>query len=268
MAAPSLPAAPPDARPDARPDFRPDALSNVVFLSNSIPKSGSTFLYNLQVETLRAMSGRRPYDFSALDRGGFENRKGFVFDCADPAFLDFLEAGAAGAGPLVVKTHTPVTPALERLLCETDHVFMATLVRDPVQTVLSARDNFHKTGEFDQFADLQTGCDVADTRFREIWESSVRVAGKVDLPILRYEDLIADPVATTVASFPARLSALFLTALVRAREKNTERARDGAQHRFNRGGPGRDLGTLPAAERALLIDRLGPLRARMGYSGA
>jgi len=241
-----------------------ESLSRVIFLSNAIPKSGSTLLFSLQAELLRGAAGLHPYDYDFLDQRDFPNNRGFVADTTHPDFVAMLEDGVAEQGPILVKLHARVEGALLEAIASQPGVAMSLILRDPIDVVLSARDHFRNRGQFHDFRTLERGILTANTTFRAIFRSAVRASQETELRILRYEDLLVDPTGTTLASLPPWLYDLVSnaggTSLI-----DYERARRQSRHQLHTGALRRDASKLSSGELALLTEGLAPLRREMGY---
>jgi len=102
----------------------------LVLISNSLPKSGSSFLCTYQREIFaKLFPGPTPQDIlfslGAMNKGNFLtlNKNRHVFDAiADPAF---------DQGPLVIKMHVAVEKEVLTCLNHNPNVFMSFIIRDP-----------------------------------------------------------------------------------------------------------------------------------------
>lgn len=190
---------------NAVPGQREGDLSQVVLISNSMPKSGSSLLFSLQCELLQGLLGR-PLEYNALEAAGIPVAGGFIEPRDISKFVDFVNVGGVTKGPLLIKTHAVVDGPLLALFTSNPNVFMSTIIRDPRDVFVSARRNYWRTGEFAKFADLDAGIKVVDGFYRDICESSLAAAAHKELPILRYEELMEDRLSVLRASFPKALA--------------------------------------------------------------
>lgn len=188
-----------------------DFLDKLVFISNSIPKSGSTLLFSLQQEFLLRLAGKSEQDFSVLANLGVNVDAGFVSKPFLGPLMDVLESGELCGGPFILKIHFPLNERVSRLLLESKDLHMSLAIRDPVQVFMSARDNFKKTGEFPEFADTDAGCELISNFFGKIYKSVARLPSSACVPIVRYETIVSDPLEALLSSFgPALLRRIFL----------------------------------------------------------
>lgn len=237
-----------------------DRLRRVVLISNSIPKSASTYLAALQRDFLTAIGGQGPAPLDPLAQAGVKHNRYFIPNPQDPGFVDLIASGSL-RGPYVFKTHTPITGALARAFREHDHIQISTAIRDPVDIFLSARDNHRKTGEFKAFANMESGCKVIEGHFRRIYDSAQAEGQAKPLPILRYDRIVADPFGALTASLAPDLRDLVLECVAHART-DLARAQKNAANRMNQGA----LSRQDDPEAATLTARLAEMRRVMGYT--
>jgi hypothetical protein len=214
-------------------DDRSAFLDRAVLISNSVPKSGSTFLHALQENFLLAVQGRPAARFDIFKDAGVKMSQAFVHRPHDPEFLDLIASPDLTGGPYVLKTHTPIKGRLREIFWDCDHVFVSMVVRDPVEVFLSARDNFRKTGEFPEFHSIDSGCALVSTYFADLFRSALASAAKKNLPIVRYEDVVSKPVETMLSSLHPRLQLAAMEAVAR-RFTNVTTASDRSSVRRNR----------------------------------
>lgn len=204
-------------------------LDQIVFISNSIPKSGSTLLCNLQRELFKSLSGHE-MDYSQIEAAGINLKGGFIYPQETVKLASFLASGKPRKGPWVLKMHTPVYKPLLELFKNDDNIFMSLIVRDPIDVFLSARRNFNRSGEFKEFAEEKAGVTAVNNFFQEIYDTCILAGAFKKLPIVRYDDLLRDRYETVAASLPTELRAF-----IRGRHLhemiNEKRAENRARHR-------------------------------------
>lgn len=239
-------------------------LDRLVLISNSVPKSGSTFLYALQRDFLLRLAGKKAADFSLFSEAGVELSKGFVHKPLNGPFLDVLENETITGGPYILKTHLAILPRLKKLLIEKPNVFMSLAVRDPVEIFLSARDNYKKTGEFSEFSDIESGCQTILGYFNQILRTSEDTSQEKYLPIVRYEQIVSDPIDAMVASLHPMIAANVMKAIANE-YTSIEKSTKFSSNRFNIGQTSR----LDTEEDRDLVqqlkERLATVRAEFGY---
>ena len=126
-------------------------MSNLVppafFISNSIPKSGSSLMFNYQ-----RLLFSKIYDSDMLSSYeclshvlDTDCSSGFVPPSKFGALEDFLMSGRSlrPIYPCVIKTHAPFSPKFARYLHSSSSVFSSLCVRSPDQILRSAIIN-HK----------------------------------------------------------------------------------------------------------------------------
>ena len=207
-----------------------DKLRNIVLISNSMPKSGSTFLCSLQRELFRAVIGR-DLDYSDLTKRGIAEGQGFVSAKNMPRFIEYLESGVQ-AGPWVIKTHALMTGKFANHYLNCDTTFVSLAIRDPIEIFASARRNFLKTGEFKQFENLESGVNTINNFFSQIYETTCVVSSKKKVPIVHYELLKQDPLGALQQSLHPNLCSILLGSLVKQRVSLDE-ASNKARHRLS-----------------------------------
>ena len=239
-------------------------LDNVVFLSNSIRKSGSSLLFNLQRDLLNALSGRRNCDYSPLEEAGLRHSGGFLPTPEVPKFLRLMNEGKiVFDGPVSIKLHTAVSPQLRDRYVRDDNMFMSMIVRDPLDALMSAMENHRRTGEFVHFDTVENGCRTVNNFFQQIYDTSVGIDEK-PIPIVHYLSLKEDPIQTLFDSFhPALRDRITLAAIDHHLDlKNSSKK---AAHRLQSGAARRSIEGIPEAERDFVLSTLADFRAKLGY---
>lgn len=240
-------------------------LDSLVFISNSIPKSGSSLLFNLQRDFLLAMAGRKTCDYSVLKERGIPVHGGFIAAKDIPALANALSEGLETRGPLILKVHTPVTPALRSAYEAQDNIFMSLCVRDPLDSLLSAMENHRRTGEFVNFKTVEQGCETVNNFFQSIYDTSVDISSR-PVPVVHYTDLKADPAGAVLSSLHPDLFAAIARAIVE-QHLDVEASGKKAAHRLQRGGLSRDISEVSEDKQAHVLDALRDFRAKLGYAG-
>lgn len=166
---------------------RPRSLA-VIVISASLPKSGSTFLFQL-TRTLLGETGQLASDAAAA-RAGLKpgvGRRPLELSMVTLTSLGRLRAGAAGRGSLVAKTHAPPTRRAQKFM-RLAGLHATYIYRDPRDVVLSLRDHRAKHDP----VELATA--IATTRsMLEHWAAWRATPNTL---ALRYEELTRDPAAT------------------------------------------------------------------------
>jgi len=133
----------------------------VIYICFGIPKTASTFLYQLTEQTFRA-GGRRtkwlrpPFrPFDSVDN---------YFGAIDGALLARLSESLESGVDLVLKTHGPLHPEVSRLI-ESGSVLASASVRDPREIALSMLDHGQRTRRwrFPNFSQYRTLADTLPT---------------------------------------------------------------------------------------------------------
>jgi len=239
-------------------------FDNLVLISNSVPKSGSTFLFSMQRDFLLSVAGRPASDHALFTDNGVQLSNGFVVKPLAGPFLDVLEKTEICGGPHVLKTHMPVTPRLREILHKKPNLFMSLAIRDPVEIFLSARDNLEKTGEFPEFADVETGCALVQGHFTNILRSSREAGHHKILPVVRYEEIVGDPLRALVSSLHPEVIRNIIMKVVR-QYTNMDKSRSFAANRLNIGKISRLDSESDTVLLAILTQHLAAARAEFGY---
>lgn len=176
-------------------------FDSLVLISNSVPKSGSTLLFSMQASFLCAISGKNAIDYSIAENAGVENIKGYVQCPHDERFLSFISQSGLTGGPYVFKTHCLLNARLRDCIFDSSNVYASLAIRNPVDVFFSARDNFLKTGEFEEFSDEKKGLATIGEYFSKILISSLNTSRTKTVPIVRYERIIKSPLDALRDSF-------------------------------------------------------------------
>lgn len=226
-------------------------LKQLVFLSNSVPKSGSTYLYSLQRNFLESVCRKPKADYGILSEENLE-QSGYVSNPHSKKFLEIICSGDLQDGPYVLKTHALLNGRLREAFLENSHIFVSTATRDPVDIYFSARDNFRSTGEFPEFESLETGTATINGYFARILRSSVKAGRRKELPIVKYEDIVSRPLETMISSFSQDI--LKSVSLETAKEHTSiEKASRMARNRMNKGSLKRHDAEDPSDEAAQVL---------------
>ena len=239
-------------------------LDRLIFLSNSIPKSGSPLLFNLQRDFLLALAGRNSCDYSVLEDRGIPLKGGYLATKDIRSFVNALSDGLTPRGPLVLKVHTPVDPYMRAAYEAHDNFFMSLCVRDPLDCLLSGMENHRRTGEFQMFKTLEQGCELVTNFFQSIYDTSVAIETK-PVPVVRYTDLKADPVGAVLSSLHPDLFDMVARSIVE-QHLDVEASSKKAAKRLQRGGLSRDISEVPKDKQAYVLDTLHDFRAKLGYA--
>lgn len=238
-------------------------LKNLVFLSNSVPKSGSSLLFNLQRDFLMSVAGRSECDYKTLEGLGFSAKGGFVAARQIPEFVKLVESGVPlSDGPLIVKTHTPLTPELQNAFLTNDNVHISMIVRDPLDVLMSAMDNFKATGEFAQFETLEGGCRAVNNFFQQIYDSTTGL--EKPLPMVHYRALMQNRTQTVLNSFPPAVYNMILHSLF-DQHLDVEKSGNKAAHRVQKAQIKRDRDDIPADKLEGVLETLKDFRTKLGY---
>ena len=219
--------------------------SRLVLLSNSVPKSGSSFLFESQQIMFENLFGAKNAE-ERLKEFGIDFIGDFVNVVNNPQFYNMIAENGPPIGPIVVKIHAVVTPELQASLLANDNVFMSLAVRDPMEIFFSARNHNAKTGEFQGFDDINLGTTIINKYYAEIYRSVLQLnesyasCGAADrrVPIVRYETIVGDPTSALLVSLPQRLRAVVIRSLL-SRCFSEKEARKRAAYRLKTGRAGR-----------------------------
>lgn len=239
-------------------------FDQLVLISNSVPKSGSTLLYALQQNFLLSLCGRKAPDFSVFVRAGVQVDGGYIGKPHSREFLSAITSGTLTGGPYVVKTHTLLNAELRDAILRSPNVFASLAIRDPLEVFFSARDNFRKSGEFPEFSDVGRGCETVSTYFNKIYESSLNTSRQKTVPLVRYEQIVSDPVGAMVGSLHPVLRDQVIRRIALG-YLNLDAAVAGATKRLNVGGLDRLSRDRAHPEFAQVETALAATRRAFGY---
>lgn len=164
-----------------------------IFISNSIPKSGSTFLFNLQRSFLEGVFDKK-FDYSELKDFGIEVNGGYIDRSQEERFVDFIRSKPASEESIIVKMHTEIGDRLKEEFLSNEDIYMSFSIRDPAEVFMSARKNFVRSGEFSEFSSIQTGLDVINGWYKEILYNTAELSSNKKVSIVEYGELISDPI--------------------------------------------------------------------------
>ena len=211
------------------------SIKKTIFISNSMPKSGSTYLFSLQEELLKKAFGiNLIHQRKIFASRSIKYTANYIHHPNQSEFIELLNDTRLDEGPYLFKTHCVVDGALRDAYINSKHVFFSCCVRDPVETFLSAHDNFIQTGEFSEFKTFDSGCEIINNYFSKIVCSCKDMPQSKAIPIIRYEDIVENPVSTLVDSLGPILQKPVLLKLV-SNSISLEGASSSAKDRMNKG---------------------------------
>ena len=177
----------------------------MLLLSNSIPKSGSTIMFSLQKSFLEAVMGMNcvPEDKKVRD---YEIAGGYVLRPSSTGFAKYARKISAEEGStFILKAHAILNGKIGEAFLESKGFHASLCVRDPLEIYYSARANYQKTGEFQEFADVDSACNMIDTFFRKIFQSSWNKKKEKDVRIVKYETIVQHPEQALMMSLPPEI---------------------------------------------------------------
>ena len=239
-------------------------LKNMVLFSNSLPKSGSTLLYCLQREFLYGVSEKSINDDNyLLERAGVASCGGFLSNDNLDSLASYLLDNEVLDGPYVFKIHSPLTGNLQNLFFKKFNVFISLSIRDPLDMLLSAHDNYYKTGEFSSFQCLENGCKTINTWFQRIYDTCINNDNERIVPVVRYEQIVSNPMQAIYNSFDDALMRMIFYA-VADKYLNLKQAYNGSSHRLGPSNNNRD--SIKQSEEFLTCKKeLSEFRKKLGY---
>jgi hypothetical protein len=250
--------------------MRPDSptteipLERLVFLSNSVPKSGSTFLAALQENFIYGLKPRRISLNEELQHLDVDLRGNYVMNPYEKDFLHFISNKNLENGPYIFKTHLEMKGDIKDIFLSSKHIHASLSVRDPLEIFMSGRDNHLATGEFPEFAELDSGIKVIRGYFAEIFKTTKSIASIKEIPIVRYDEIVKSPKCALLKSFSRDLRSILITGAI-AEKVDIEAANELAQHRRNKAEVKRDLSHCNQAEIRYLKTKLSDIRKCFGY---
>lgn len=237
-------------------------LKNIILISNSLPKSGSTLLYHCQRTFFEFISGRNMPTDKILRYYGCNNLGGFIANPNSKEVINFISNDKFIHGPIVIKTHAILSGTLLEAILNRPNIYSSLIVRDPIDIMLSARDNYNKTGEFNRFASLESGCEIINGYYHDIYNSVARHLGRI--PIVHYRDLMHDRLKTTWETLPDSIQDHYSLDDLRSVLSSTDVDKK-ASRRFNKGETTRNKSDLNHDEINYLADKLHEFREKLGY---
>lgn len=246
-------------------DISTKFFDRLVLISNSVPKSGSTMLYSMQRTFLHAISGRTAADYSAFTNAGVPVDGGYVGKPHSREFLDVITSPSLTGGPYVLKTHTLLNADLREAFVKSPNIYCSMSIRDPLEVFFSARDNFFKSGEFPEFSETQSGCDTVVNYFAKIHDSAVTTSRQKIVPLVRYEQIVTDPIGAVVASLHPSIREQVMRRIAEG-YLNLATAAEGATKRLNVGGLGRLARDRAHPDFEQIASALAATRQAFGYS--
>jgi hypothetical protein len=239
-------------------------LDNMVFLSNSVPKSASTFLFYMQQLFLREASRSTSDYLGELAESGLDLTGAYVLNHRTPEFLRVLDNPGRTNGPYVLKVHCLMNAEVRELFLAHPHIQSSLSIRDPMDIFFSAYDNYRRTGEFEHFATSDGGIEIIDNYFSQILRSVEATSRSKRIPIIRYEDILADPYKALVASLVPEIQAILLERIATGL-LDLGKAAAHAAIRLNIGSPKRDLSQYDPGLVRDVEEGLREARTRFGY---
>lgn len=207
-------------------------FDKLVLISNSVPKSGSTYLHALQTRFLSELTGATA-DYDSVAQRGVKSLGSFIYKPQEQEFIDFITDPDITGGPYIFKIHAIFNDKLAEAITSHQNIFASLAIRDPLEIFFSARDNFKKTGEFSEFETTEKAVNTINGYFTKIAASAFRLGQKKQIPVVRYEQLMTDPISALQSSLATEIQTCAMRLMM---EKFTdfERASNDAVGRRNR----------------------------------
>jgi hypothetical protein len=177
--------------------------NDFLIISNSIPKSGSTFLFKIQEELLRSLYPDKQPTREFLAEIGIDSINEFIH--REDAFSALIDANFSN-GPYLVKAHTPIRGIPKKLLEYRIDVKMSFILRNPVDILFSAMDNYKNSDgkEFPQFREVSSGINTIKEKYLDYWQSVCKFnknkPRSESIQVLKYEDLFSYPEISALQS--------------------------------------------------------------------
>lgn len=200
------------------PKYSEELGKGLILISNSIPKSGSTFLFEMQNNLFQ-----RAFDSEDATRLLKKSQLGAIggfLNISNSDFENRIANSECDFGPVVIKAHCMLGKGLIQQIVSNDNIFVSFCVRDPIDVFFSARRNFLARGEFPEFENVETAIKVINGYFWDIYSSvsalneELKLSGQNDrlVPFIKYEDIVADPKQAVMSSLSERLKAILESA--------------------------------------------------------
>lgn len=236
--------------------------SDLVIISNGMPKSASTLLYNY---LLGIVEQEFPDNGNALLRKSTDNRNGMFFEHVDENSLRLFEEVAGVKSPVLFKTHFRFEAGFRKILEKENYKILYT-VRDPRDVILSGIDSRkHAEAKGEEFArkftDVIGSVPIAKNFSR-------RALGWIDSNlalIVRYENLVSRPLEELIRVCTYLKLEVSRDVLGKIVDKELE-TRQKDQHRFNKGLVSRFRQEMSAKEIAFCNRELEAEIIGLGYS--
>ena len=206
----------------------------MIIISSSLPKSGSTFICNLEIELLKISDIEQGRDNAQQKlKTHFGSR---YFEWIGPVTLLRLLHLHKKHGSFVIKTHSGPTWALRFLINK--NIAKATYsIRDPRDIILSTIDHGIKSRKgtwkphpyFEKFTDVESALPMVKRILKNYYRW--KKYGKVHF--IRYEDFMQDKnseIKHLVNHLDLKIEEEKVTRLIARREKN-----ESASYNFNKG---------------------------------
>ncbi|MBI1172402.1 hypothetical protein GC209_13455 [bacterium] len=240
-----------------------EQLDSLVFISNAVPKSGSTILYNIQSSFLRTVAGKGPQNLDDFALAGV-TPEGFVRNPHNENFIEKICSKEIYGGPYIFKTHTMINGALRDAFVNSGNVFASMTVRDPAEIFFSAGDNFRKTGEFPEFSDEDSGIEMIQNFFAKMLRSVEATSKLKTIPVVRYEMVTDSLFDALISSFSPDLSRLVLKAVAES-NSDLKTALFRSEHRRNLAGNRRPEAEALTEAWVRIAEKLQDVRTMFGY---
>ncbi len=237
----------------------------MIVLSNGLPKSGSSLICGLTADLLAAAV---PQNGLAALRQATADGKTFGRDLfvrtLDRPTLELLDGIARRNGPVVVKVHHAFTADIRRGM-DAGRLRATMIHRDPRDVILSARDHCWRSegAQFGEFTSIRSAI-APCRRFLKMVMPWVK---RSDALILRYSDLVADPIQT-LARVREYLELEAADDLLREIVADRDRRRAAGVLQFNTGKLTRFREEMTDDEIAFCNRKLGSYIDQLGYDRA
>lgn len=144
-------------------------------------------------------------------------------------------------------------------------MYSSLITRDPLDIFLSARVNFIKTGEFDNFSDINKGCAQINGFYQDIFDSVNNANySYAQVPVVHYKDLLSDRFKTIWDTLPVPIRKSYMPNSIKAIINGVD-VECMAKHRLNKGELSRDKSNLTIEETDILTNTLRCFREKLVY---